>query len=95
MLLQNAQKAGLQVRRSIADLIQKNRAAVGLFKQADLARLACTGKRTALIAEELAFQQGLRQSCTVDSDKSSSTSRRKIVQRLRKQLLAHTAFAAD
>ena len=54
-LLEKAQEFGLQLRRHIADLVEKNRAAVGQLQLAFL-ELVGAGERAFLMAEQFAFQ---------------------------------------
>jgi len=56
---QHAQQPHLQVGRHVADLVQEQRAAVGLLEAAAARRLGA-GERPALVAEELRLQQILR-----------------------------------
>ena len=60
-LRQHAQQPRLQRRRHVADLVEEQRAAVGLFEAADVA-LAGAGERAGLVAEQFAFQQLRRES---------------------------------
>ena len=53
---QHAQQARLQGRGHVADLIEKQRSAIGLFEAAATQRVG-TGERAALVAEQLGFQQ--------------------------------------
>ncbi len=93
-VLQYAQQAGLQVRRHVADFIQKQRAAVGLLEAA-LALGSSAGKRAALVAEELGLQQILGDGCGVDGDEGFLRTRRGLVQRAGDQLLTGTRFTSD
>lgn len=56
VLGQHAQQSGLQRQRHIADFIQKQRAAVGLFEAAYVP-LGGAGEGAGFVAEQLAFQQ--------------------------------------
>src|SRR5258706_3926015 len=64
---QHTQQARLQVRRHVADLVEEERAALGLLEAAPAHRLR-TGEGAALVAEELALQQVLRDRGRVDRD---------------------------
>jgi hypothetical protein len=66
-LLQNAQQFGLEVRRELADFVQKDGAAFGRF---ELALFLCdgAGERALFVAEELAFEQGFAERGAVDGD---------------------------
>jgi len=56
--LRYAQQLGLQRQRELADLVEKDRAGVGLDEQARLVD-ARVGERAALVAEQLALDQPL------------------------------------
>ena len=92
-LLQGAQELGLHAQRHLADLVEKQRAAVGFDEQA-LARGAGIGERAARVSEQLAFEQSLRNRRTVDRQKRPLAAAA-IVDRPRDQLLAGAAFAGD
>ncbi len=59
-LLQDAEQLGLDFEVDVADLVEEERAAVGLLEPTD-AVAVCTGEGTLDVAEELAFQQALGQ----------------------------------
>ncbi len=65
--LQHAQQLGLQLDRQIADFVEEERAAAGLL---DLARapLGRAGEGPALVAEEFAFEQSVRDGRAVHGD---------------------------
>ena len=54
--LQHAQQAGLRLERHVADLVEEQRAALGLLEAADLARVGA-GEGALLVAEQLALDQ--------------------------------------
>ena len=58
--LQHAQDLGLGRGRHVADFIQEERAAVALLELADALR-GGAGERAALMAEQFAFEQLLRE----------------------------------
>ena len=60
LLLEEAQQLGLQRRRHLADFVEEDRPAVGGFEQAPLLHPR-VGEGPALVAEELALEQLLRQ----------------------------------
>src|SRR5256885_15602434 len=82
-----SQKPRLQLRRHVADLVEKERAAFGLL-EAPAPLLLRAGERTALMAEELRFQQVLGHRRGIDGDKRLGRARAMTVQRARHQLLA-------
>ena len=84
---EDAQKPRLQLRRHVADLVEKERAAFGLL-EAPAPLLLRAGERTALMAEELRFQQVLGHRRGIDGDKRLGRARAMTVQRARHQLLA-------
>jgi hypothetical protein len=53
---QHAQQAGLQVKRHVADFVEKERSAIGLLEAAAAHGLR-TGEGPTLMAEEFGFQQ--------------------------------------
>ena len=48
------------LRRQVADLVEKDRAAVGLLEAADAPGVGA-GERAAFVAEQFAFEQGFRE----------------------------------
>ncbi|MNL13771.1 hypothetical protein D3C87_1346900 [compost metagenome] len=59
-VVQETQQLGLQVRRHLADLIEKHRALVGQFHQPRFAAARRTGKGAGGVAEQFAFGEVLR-----------------------------------
>src|SRR5450830_1402185 len=94
-VLQYPQQAGLQGQRHIADLIEKQRAAIGLLQLAAHAFLARAGKAAAAITEQFAFDQALWNRRTVEGDKGFLGTLAGLVHRLGEGLLARTGFAID
>src|SRR5207249_1525812 len=66
-VLQHAQELDLHRRRGLADLVEEDRAAVGLVEQAALLADG-PGERAALVPEELGLEQRLRHRSAVDAD---------------------------
>ena len=91
---QHTQQSRLQILWHVADLIQEQRAFLGLFETATAHR-GCTGKRAALMAEQFALQQILRDRRRIDRDEGIRRARAMPVQRPRDQLLAGARFAVD
>ena len=54
--LQHAQQPGLGLERHVADLVEEQRAALGLLEPPDLARIGA-GERALLVTEQLALDQ--------------------------------------
>ena len=67
---QHTQQAGLQVKRHVADFIEKQRAALGLFEAATAHGLRA-GERATLMTKQLAFKQPLGNGCGIDGNKRS------------------------
>ena len=66
-LLEHLEQLGLGGHRHLADLVEEQRAAVGLLEQAALLRLG-VGEGAALVTEELALEQALGHRGAVDLD---------------------------
>src|SRR5256886_9227060 len=66
-LLEGAQQLPLQLWGEAVDLVEEQRAAFGDFEQAGLGGPG-VGERAALVAEQLALEQGRRESGTVRSE---------------------------
>src|SRR5262249_19784197 len=64
---QDAEELGLRHRAHLTDLVEKNGAVVRGFEFANLL-LRRAGERPALVAEQLAFEQGLAQGGAVEAD---------------------------
>ena len=64
---QHTQQAGLQIWRHVADFIEKQCTVFSLLEAA-LALGVRAGKGAALMAEQLGFEQILRNRCRVDGD---------------------------
>jgi hypothetical protein len=94
VLLQDPQELGLQRQRQLADLVEEDRAAVGLGEQAQPIG-AGVGEGAALVAEQLALDQRLGHRRQVDRDERRLGPRRVVVDRARDQLLAGAALAGD
>ena len=94
MPFQHAQKLGLNRLAHLADFVEHQRAAVGRFELADLA-FGRAGERTALVAEQFAFEQRLGQRGAVQADKRALLARAGIMHRPRDEFFADAAFAAN
>src|SRR4029077_4301641 len=66
-ILQDVKQLGLELRVKIADLVEKDGSVIGRFELADL-ELMRPGEGAALMAEQLALQQILRNRRAVDGD---------------------------
>ncbi len=80
--------------RHLADLVEEQRAPVGLLEAAFAAALGA-GERALLVAEELGFHQRLGDRRTVEADERALAARAVDVQRTGDDLLACPGLAAD
>ena len=92
--LQHAQEARLQLRAHVGDLVEEQRAAVGLLEVAG-GGFRRAGEGAFLIAEEGALQQRFGQRGAVDLQQRAARARRQRVDQLGEQLLAGAALALD
>src|SRR5712692_6682202 len=93
-LLEDAQELGLEVHRHLDDLVEQERAAVGLFQEAGLVG-GGAGEGALRVAEELRLDEIPGQRRAVDLDPRPLAARAALVQRVRDQLLAGAALADD
>jgi hypothetical protein len=93
-LLQEAEQLDLGRRRDLADLVEEQRAAVGLVKP-PLAPRRRAGERAALVTEQLALEQRLGERGAVQTDERTGGAGGVAVEGRRDQLLAGAALAAD
>ena len=94
MLLQHAQDLGLRALAHVADLVEEERAAVGLLEPAD-ALLVRARERALLVAEQLGLEQVLLQRRAVDLDERAVRAVGIVVDRAGDELLAGARLAAD
>ena len=94
LFLQEAQQAGLQVERQVADLVEEQNALVGGLDVADLA-LAGASERALLVAEQFGVDQVRRDRAAVHRHEGTARARRVLVDGARDQFLAGARFAAD
>ena len=92
--LQRAQKLDLRFERQLADLVEEQRAAVGLLELADAA-VDGARERALLVAEQDALDQVLRDRAAVDRDERLSGALALALNGARDQLLADAALAFD
>ena len=92
-VLQHAQELNLHRRRGLADLVEEDRAAVGLVEQTALLADG-PGERAALVPEELGLEQRLRHRPAVDSDELAAPPR-VVVDRPGDQLFPGARLAGD
>ncbi|MNV80788.1 hypothetical protein D3C71_1744120 [compost metagenome] len=68
-VVEETQQFGLQVRRHLADFIEKHRALVGQFHQTGFATPLCAGEGAGGVAEQFTFGEVLRQCRAVQRQK--------------------------
>ena len=93
-LLDRAQQLGLHRQRQVADLVEEQRAAVGRLEEA-FAVFGRTREGALAVAEELRFQQLLRDRTAVDGDEGLRAARTHFVDRACDQFLAGAGLAVD
>ncbi|OPZ01793.1 MAG: hypothetical protein BWZ09_02644 [Alphaproteobacteria bacterium ADurb.BinA305] len=92
--LQHAQQFHLEGRRGLADLVEEDRAAIGLL-EAPGAVLVGTGEGAALVAEQFGLEQLVGQRTAVLDDEGLVGPPAAVVDGARHHLLAGSRFAAD
>ncbi|MNH12972.1 hypothetical protein D3C79_725290 [compost metagenome] len=90
---QHAQQPGLQVERHIADLVEEQRATVGLLQQPLHALARRPGERPGDIAEQLALDQGFGNGRAVQRDKGPCSALTLLMQLAGEDFLARPGFA--
>src|SRR5262249_9202040 len=93
-LLDGAQQLRLRLERHVAALVQEERAAVGRLELA-LAPRDRARESALLVAEELALDELPRERGAVHLDERLRAARAPVVERVRDELLAGAALAAD
>ena len=93
-VLQHAQHFGLGQRRHVADFVEEEGAAVALLELADPLAVGA-GEGALLVAEQLAFQQGLGNGGAVDGQERPGGPAAVLVDGPGDQLLAGAALAQD
>ena len=84
----------MQVEGHVADFIEKQGAALGLFKTSAPLRLGPC-ERAALVTKEFGFQQIFGNGRRVDGDERALRNGRMLVQRPRHEFLARAGFTGD
>ena len=93
-LLQHAQQLALQFERDFADLVQKQRAAIGEFEAAEpVAQRA--GECASGMSEKFALEQFARYRRAIDPDQRAMAALAGLVDGARDQFLAGAGFAGD
>ena len=93
-LLQDAQKPRLRLHRHVADFVEEQRAAFGLFEAADGALIG-PREGALLMAEQFALDEIARDRRHIDRDERPLLALAVIVQRARDKLLAGAGLAVD
>src|SRR5262245_27988290 len=93
-VLQHAQELRLRFHRHVADLIEEERTAFGLFEAARAAGIGA-GERTLLVAEQFGLDEVARDRCHVDGHEWTAAALAVIVKRPRDQLFAGPGLARD
>ena len=93
-LLKHAEQARLRLHRHVTDLIEEERAALGLLEAPGIAR-GRARKSALLVTEQLGLDQFSRDRRHVDGDERPLAALAVIMQRLRHQLLAGAGLARD
>ena len=91
-LLEHAQHLALQRQRHVADLVEEHRAAVGRAEQ-PVVVAHCAGEGPAHVAEQLRFEQLLRDRRAVHGQERPPAPLAPVVDRLREQFLAGAGLA--
>jgi hypothetical protein len=93
-ILQDPQQLHLHRQRYVIDVVEKNGSAFG---QLEAARPILDGarERTAFMAEELGFDQGLGEQRAADSDEGAMTTTAVLMDQVGRHFLSGTALARD
>jgi len=94
MILEDAQKLGLEQWRELADLVEKQRAAVGHLEQPLLHGLG-VGEGALLMAEQFGLHQGFGNGGTVDGYKGPLAAGAVVVDGLGDQVFAGATFSLN
>ena len=94
LLLDHPQQLDLLGQRHALDLVEEQAAAVGVLDAPDALALRA-GEGTALVAEQLALEDALRNRRAVEGDELAPGARAEVVQAARHQFLAAAGLAAD
>src|SRR6185312_134194 len=92
--VERAEQLGLGFDRQVPDFVEEERAALGLFERAAPPRDGAR-ERAFFVAEELALDELSRNAGHVDRDERLALTRGELVERVRDELLAGAALAAD
>ena len=93
-VLKHPQQLGLQVQRDVPDLIEEQRAAVGLLELADMVGM-CIGECALHVAEQLALEESLSDGAGVDSHHWLAAAQAQGMYLAGQHVLAGAVFAGD
>ena len=93
-LLQHAQQLGLQRERHLGDLVEQQRAALGLFELAGM-RGVRAGERALLVAKQHGFEHVLGDRRAIDRDEVALRARTRAMDDAREHFLAGARLADD
>ena len=93
-LLQHPQQPRLRLHRHVADFVEKQRAAFGLFEPAGSAGIGA-GERAAFMAEQFGFDEVARDRRHVDGDERTVAALAVVMERAGDQFLAGAGLAGD
>jgi len=91
-VLQHAQQLGLKTPRRVRDFVEEQRPSVGFFEQSGLIGNS-RGERAALVAEQFAFDQIVRQRTAIDRNELSGAAFAVLVYGSRDKLLTRTRLS--
>ena len=94
VLLQNPQELGLQLERNIANLVKKQRAAMGQLEAADALRDGA-GERALFVTEQLAFQKPRRDGGAVHLYQGALAARAEMMNGAGDQFFSRAGFALN
>src|ERR1700757_4380200 len=94
LLLQGTQKLWLQIHSNVADLVEKQSAAIRQLKPASLLD-ECPGESPLFVAEQFTFHQARRDRRAVEADKCALSPRAEIMERSGHQFLASAGLTVQ
>src|SRR5579863_7257473 len=94
LTIEHAQKLDLSLQLQLADLVEKQRAPVGEFKQARLGRVGAA-EGPFFISEQLALHQVFGKRCAVDVDPRATAAMRRFMDSASDKLLASSSLSRN
>src|SRR5215208_3818813 len=92
--LQGTQQLDLQTERHVLDLVQEESSTICMFELSD-ALPPCPGEGARLVTKNLALEQGLGQTASVDGNQACMTPATEVVKAARNELLSRPGLADD